>query len=143
MDFILIPHVLNQVEECLGHNQIQSPVEARRETDTLASEPERINLYRLLRDISNHGCILSANTRLRVDNPGHGPEAGLEADQVEAKADQHHGAVVAGAILGNKHQLLARLARGALVAGLRLWLQLIGHVVSCPGHTPPRHGTLL
>ena len=85
----------------------------------------------------------SANTRLRVNNPGHGPEAGLEADQVEAEAGQHHGAVVAGAILGNKHRRLPRLPRGAPVAGPRLWLEIIGLTVSCPGHAPPRHGTLL
>ena len=82
---------------------------------------------------------MSTGTGLRVDNPGHGPEAGLEADQVEAEADQHHGAVVAGAVLGYEHLLLPR---PALVAGSLLGLHLIV-LVPCPGHAAPRDGALL
>ena len=44
---ILRPHVLKQIEEGLRHDEVQRPVEAGRETDTLTAEPERINLHRL------------------------------------------------------------------------------------------------
>ena len=83
--------------------------------------------------------IISTATGLRVDNPGHGPEARLEADQVEAEANQHHGAVVAGAVLGYEHRLLPR---PALIAGAGLRLHLIV-LVPGPGHAAPRDGVLL
>ena len=74
---------------------------------------------------------------LCIDDPGHGAESRLKADQVETEADEHHGAVGGGAVLGNEHRVPASLLTGG--AGPGLGLQVVALAVSSPGHTTPRH----
>ena len=48
---------------------------------------------------------------LSIDNPGDRAQPRLEADQVEAEADEDHGGVGGGAVLGNEHSLSGAVAR--------------------------------
>ena len=73
-------------------------------------------------------CTFLSESHLRVDNPGDGSEAALEADEIEAEADEYHGRIDGGTVARHEPSLpslrVLALARGGLLVP----------AVSAPGH---------